>query len=203
MPRKLYPSEARKIRAMLGEDFTDIEISRALHVAQSTVTNFRNGDQVDSESKNQGQISSDNLDQESEHDKSLTDSEIDREVGISEDIVRNYRGGEPAGPDPGIHPTGEGSEKPEGSTGNPESTGIKFVGGNKHIRIKSKEEYEYECGHCGYEFNEILEKCPKCGYELTLKTEKPDEYVYECGNCGHEFNERIDTCPKCGYTLSL
>lgn len=32
-----------------------------------------------------------------------------------------------------------------------------------------EDEYEYECGNCGHEFNEILETCPKCGYRLSAE----------------------------------
>jgi len=46
MPRKLYPGEARKIRALLEMDYSDLEISRILHVAKSSVMNIRNEDQT-------------------------------------------------------------------------------------------------------------------------------------------------------------
>jgi predicted transcriptional regulator len=124
---------------MLGEDFTDVEISRALHVAQSTVSNFRNGDQVDSESKDQGQLPSDNLERESEHDESLTDSEITRDVGIPEDV----------------------QEEPKGITF--------IGGKKKHKEPEpvEEEEFEYECPHCRYEFNSRSDTCPSCGGSLS------------------------------------
>jgi len=74
MHRKLYHSEDRKIRAMLDEDFTDIEISKALHVAKSTVTNLRNGDQ----------ISSNNLERETD-------------FAVLKDDVMSYDDAEPEG----------------------------------------------------------------------------------------------------------
>ena len=46
MPRKLYPGEARKIRGLLEMGYSDLEISRLLHVARSSVANIRNEDQI-------------------------------------------------------------------------------------------------------------------------------------------------------------
>ena len=46
MPRKLYPGEARKIRGLLEMGYSDLEISRLLHVARSSVANIRNEDQT-------------------------------------------------------------------------------------------------------------------------------------------------------------
>ena len=176
MSRKLYPSEARKIRAMLGEGFSDLEISRALHVARSTVTSFRNGDQVDSESMDQGQLSSNSLEQESENDESLTeeeetdlqiyemihsgcnDSEIAQEVGISEDTVRNYRSDQ------------KNAYEEDSEDIQEEPKQINFVGGTKHLEKEEepeeKKEFEWECESCHGEFDGKPERCPHCGSEL-------------------------------------
>ena len=218
MPRKLYPSEARKIRILLGEGFSDLDISRALHVALSAVTNLRNGEQVDSnsESMDQGQLSSDNLEQESETDESLTeeeetdlqiyemihsghtDSEIAQKMGISEDNVRNYRSDQ------------KNVYEKDSEDIQEEPKQITFVGGRKHEEqeeeeLKEKdskqEEDVYMCDNCNYQQNTLFSKCPKCYYDMewdeNSKSEESEENEYQCYDCDYIEGSPFSECPKC------
>ena len=56
-----------------------------------------------------------------------------------------------------------------------------------------EEEFEWKCPHCGYEFNGVRNRCPKCNTEF--------EEPWECPKCGHQwYSPPDDYCPKCGYT---
>lgn len=59
---------------------------------------------------------------------------------------------------------------------------------------EENEEFEYECGGCGHEFNETLEKCPNCG----MKIDYGREFRYVCSECGYMFNDDPESCPICG-----
>ena len=141
MPRKLYPSEARKIRAMLDEGFTDFEVARALHVAQSSVSNLRkdrynNSLETKIESSNEPEI---NKEDQVEND-SIENIEIDS-VENEEPDQLNFIGGRRCE-----------SEKPD----------------KKEI---GEDEFDYECIECGFEFNEedyseLPTYCPECGIEF-------------------------------------
>ena len=181
MSRKLYPGEARKVRAMLEMGYTDVEISRALHVAQSTISNMRNEEQNDvveteSEPPHESEIEpsqeSEELTEEEETDLQIyemihsgyTDSEIAQEVGVSEDFVRNHREPETINFVGGTPPTSEEPEKNESES--ERSTGtITYVGGRKH-KEPEEEDFDWECGGCGHEFNGNPSNCPECGMEF-------------------------------------
>ena len=80
--------------------------------------------------------------------------------------INEDRGGESADPSQGIHPTGETGGDPDAG----QATGIKFIGGKKHMGKKGDpdpEEFEYECPHCHHEFNEKSDTCPSCGGSLS------------------------------------
>ena len=87
--------------------------------------------------------------------------------------INEDRSGQSTDPPQGIHTTGETGGEPQGPTGNTQSTGIKFIGGKKHMGKKGEkpdqdpEEKEYECPHCHHEFNEKSDKCPSCGGTLS------------------------------------
>lgn len=66
MSRRLYPSEIQKIRALFGDGFTDFEISRILHIAKSTVTDFRNESQNNTTETNVKQPQENEIEQDNE-----------------------------------------------------------------------------------------------------------------------------------------
>lgn len=204
MSRKLYPSEARKIREMLGEDFTDFEISRALHVAHATVSNIRNEDQNDVE-KIDTESPLEPEKKEMDHGTTTLKRIPKKNQRESNDLDRN----------PSV-------TESEGSTEDPEPKTITYVGGRKH-KEPEEEEFECECLECGGLFNGERERCPHCGTELELagyeeQTEDNEETTdsenedsskeenndddddeCECQKCGALVEPEDEYCPKCGY----
>ncbi len=149
MSRKLYPGEARKVRAMLDKDFTDVEISRALHVAQSTISNMRNESQNDAVETESEPVH--------EPEKIIVDSENPKDnENIEETDTITF-----------VEGTKHKSEEAEKSKAeNEESTGtITYVGGRKH-KEPEEEDFDWECEGCGHEFNGNPSNCPGCGMEV-------------------------------------
>jgi hypothetical protein len=179
MPRKLCPSEARKIRAMLGEGFTDFEISRALHVAHSSVSDLRNG-------RNENQ---NNVKEPDEKEPTIEHEDMDSEKTDLDKDSTEYS----------EIKSSEQIQKESLDIEEPET--INFVGGRKHLE-KEKFEFEHECSNCGYEFNGRPKFCSGCGIEFEQECFEGsginNNEGNECANCGTEIQGHPKFCTGCG-----
>lgn len=158
-----------KIRKMILTGLTDSQIAGALHIKKSVVAELR-GNVPIAGNPIAGTISKE-VEKNVQSSKTTKIKKEAGKAGGSRDPSQNKNIGSMP-PDPDDAPKGQG--EPEGPAGDPKSTGIKFIGGNQHMKKKTgksgaEDEFEYECGNCGHEFNEILEKCPKCGYNLSAE----------------------------------
>jgi len=144
---------------MIRKDFSDKDIARMADVDVDVIKNFRGNKNV----------------QRNEYIKNVGAGERDRKRkrNTGNDATRSQDPGGKSGDQNTISdPSGE-STTSEGSTGDPGSKGITFVGGKKTMDKKegsgAKEEDEYQCYNCGHVQGTPFTECPKCGSGNTFE----------------------------------
>ena len=157
---------------MIEMGLSDSQIAGALHIKKSVIAELR------ANSGNAGNSIAGELREGKKNVQSKKTVKPEKgagETGRAGDPdninPENGPGGDPGGA-PDISKQSDPGPGDQGPAGDPGATGIKFVGGKKHMAKKKEndpdpDEFEYECPHCHFEFNEKSDTCPSCGGSLS------------------------------------